>query len=79
MEKLLLRGTAIEIDKEDQGKTGWLKVNKAGGNSVSGYCHTENLHIVKNTILKENDLNIVHNVCSAPSENALRTTKRKFV
>ena len=57
--QLLTRGVSLEIDDEDQGKTGWLKVKKAGGESVEGYCHTAGLNIVDVVTLKNEDLNQV--------------------
>ncbi len=61
LKKLLARGIAIEIYEKYKGKTGWLKVKKAGGESVNGYCHSDGLSIVDVVALKEEDTDKVIN------------------
>ncbi|BAX78764.1 SH3 domain-containing protein [Labilibaculum antarcticum] len=63
VKQLLPRGTSIEIDEKDQGKTGWLKVKKMDGKSLTGYCHTDGLTIVDVLTLTNEDLDQVKNVC----------------
>ncbi|MDM8160169.1 hypothetical protein QUH73_10125 [Labilibaculum sp. K2S] len=63
VKQLLTRGASIEIDERDQGKTGWLKVKKVDGKSLTGYCHTDKLKIVDILTLTNEDLDQVKNVC----------------
>ncbi len=63
IKQLIVRGSSIEIAKEDRGKTGWLKVTKVGDEKVSGYCNSGALKKVDVFTLTNDQLDTVVNPC----------------